>query len=63
MRARDLGAEVGWERSHLSYQSSRMEKRGLVTREACADDARGSMVRLSERDREAIDAAAPKHAE
>lgn len=63
LRARDLGAEVGWERSRLSHQISRMEKRGLVTREACADDARGSMVRLTEKGREAIDAAAPKHAE
>ncbi|WP_371601214.1 MarR family winged helix-turn-helix transcriptional regulator [Streptomyces sp. NBC_00564] len=49
LRAKDLGAEVGWERSRLSHQISRMEKRGLVTREACADDARGSMVRLTER--------------
>ncbi|MFJ9241584.1 MarR family winged helix-turn-helix transcriptional regulator [Streptomyces sp. NPDC101776] len=38
-------------------------KRGLVTREACADDARGSMVRLTEKGREAIEAAAPTHVE
>jgi DNA-binding MarR family transcriptional regulator len=63
LRARDLGAEVGWERSRLSHQISRMEKRRLVTREACADDARGSMVRITEKGREAIDAAAPAHAE
>ena len=63
LRARDLGADVGWERSRLSHQISRMEKRGIVVREACADDARGSMVRLTEKGREAIGAAAPKHAE
>lgn len=63
LRARDLGAEVGWERSRLSHQISRMEKRGLVTREACADDARGSMVRLTEQGRHVIEAAAPGHAE
>jgi len=63
LRARDLGADVGWERSRLSHQISRMEKRGIVVREACADDARGSMVRLTEKGREAIEAAAPKHAE
>ena len=63
LRARELGAEVDWERSRLSHQISRMEKRGLVTREVCADDARGSMVRLTEKGREAIEAAAPAHAE
>jgi DNA-binding MarR family transcriptional regulator len=63
LRARELGAEVDWERSRLSHQISRMEKRGLVTREACADDARGSMVRLTEKGREAIEAAAPTHVE
>ncbi len=61
LRARELGAEVDWERSRLSHQISRMEKRGLVTREACADDARGSMVRLTDKGREAIEAAAPTH--
>ncbi|MGW3285332.1 MarR family winged helix-turn-helix transcriptional regulator [Streptomyces sp. NPDC001002] len=63
LRARELGAEVDWERSRLSHQISRMEKRGLVTREACADDARGSMVRITEKGRDAIEAAAPQHVE
>ncbi|MFD0312830.1 MarR family winged helix-turn-helix transcriptional regulator [Streptomyces flavalbus] len=63
MRARDLGNEVGWERSRLSHQISRMEKRGLVMREACADDARGSMVRLTEHGKSVIEAAAPGHVE
>jgi DNA-binding MarR family transcriptional regulator len=38
-----------------------MEQRGLVTREDCADDARGLMVRLTPDGRAAIDAAAPEH--
>lgn len=63
LRARELGAEVDWERSRLSHQISRMEKRGLVTREPCADDARGSMVRLTGKGREMIEAAAPTHVE
>ena len=33
LRARELGAEIGWDRSRLSHHISRMEKRGLVTRE------------------------------
>ncbi|MGC5038102.1 MarR family winged helix-turn-helix transcriptional regulator [Streptomyces sp. DT190] len=63
LRARDLGAEVGWERSRLSHQISRMEARGLVAREACEDDARGAMVRLTAKGRATIEAAAPGHAE
>jgi DNA-binding MarR family transcriptional regulator len=63
LRARELGVAVGWDRSRLSHQVSRMEKRGLVAREDCATDARGSMVRLTSAGRTAIEAAAPGHAE
>lgn len=61
LRARDLGRMVGWERSRISHQVTRMEKRGLVAREECGDDARGSMVRLTDAGRTAIVAAAPAH--
>jgi DNA-binding MarR family transcriptional regulator len=61
LRTRDLGRSVGWERSRLSHQVSRMEKRGLVCREECASDARGSMVRLTGLGWKAIAAAAPDH--
>ena len=47
IRARDLGRLVGWDRTRISHQLRRMEQRGLVTREHCPDDARGSMVRLA----------------
>ncbi|WP_245949739.1 MarR family winged helix-turn-helix transcriptional regulator [Saccharothrix carnea] len=63
VRSRELGALVGWERSRLSHQIGRMEKRGLVTREECVEDARGSMVRLTAAGRAAIEAAAPAHVE
>lgn len=63
LRTRDLGRSIGWERSRLSHQVSRMEKRGLVVREECASDARGSMIRLTETGRAAIEAAAPDHVE
>ncbi|MDT7724963.1 MAG: hypothetical protein QOI21_1539 [Actinomycetota bacterium] len=62
-RARELGAELGWDRSRLSHQIRRMEKRGLVGREECETDARGSMIRLTSTGRAAIDAAAPAHVE
>jgi DNA-binding MarR family transcriptional regulator len=61
LRARDLGSMVGWDRSRISHQLSRMGHRGLVTREPCPDDARGSMVRLTPAGRSAIEAAAPNH--
>jgi DNA-binding MarR family transcriptional regulator len=63
VRARELGSELGWDRSRLSHQVSRMEKRGLVEREECSADARGSMVRLTDTGRAAIEAAAPEHVE
>ena len=61
LRARDLGAEIGWDRSRLSHHLGRMEKRGLVTREECTEDARGLMVRLTKAGRRAIEEAAPGH--
>lgn len=61
VRMRDLGLAVGWERSRLSHMVSRMEKRGLLLREECVDDARGFMVRLTPEGRAALEAAAPGH--
>ena len=63
LRARDLGSEIGWDRSRLSHHLSRMDKRGLIAREECAEDARGLMVRLTKAGRRAIKDAAPAHAE
>lgn len=61
VRARDLAEALGWEKSRLSHQISRMEKRGMVERADCPTDARGSFVVLTTRGREAIAAAAPLH--
>ncbi|GAA5165394.1 MULTISPECIES: MarR family winged helix-turn-helix transcriptional regulator [Amycolatopsis] len=61
IRMRELGRQVGWDRSRLSHQVKRMEKRGLVAREDCAEDARGAMVRITPAGRDAIEAAAPEH--
>jgi DNA-binding MarR family transcriptional regulator len=63
LRARDLGADIGWDRSRLSHHLSRMEQRGMVVREECQEDARGLMVRLTPAGRKAIEDAAPAHAE
>jgi DNA-binding MarR family transcriptional regulator len=63
VRARDLGNELGWDRSRLSHHLARMERRGMVVREDCEEDGRGLMVRLTPAGRRAIEAAAPAHAE
>jgi DNA-binding MarR family transcriptional regulator len=63
LRPRELCASTGWDRSRLSHQLRRMEKRGLLTREECATDARGSVARLTDAGRVAIVAAAPEHVE
>jgi DNA-binding MarR family transcriptional regulator len=61
LRARELGREILWDRSRLSHHVSRMEKRGLVAREECAEDGRGAMVRVTDAGRAAIEGAAPGH--
>ena len=61
LRSRDLRCEIFWDRSRLSHQIGRMEQRGLVVREECAEDARGAMVRVTDTGRAAIEGAAPGH--
>jgi DNA-binding MarR family transcriptional regulator len=61
LRARELRREILWDRSRLSHQVKRMEQRGLVVREECAEDARGAMVRMTDKGRAAIEGAAPGH--
>lgn len=52
---------LGWEKSRLSHQLTRMVKRGLVERTECADDRRGAYVAVTGAGREAITTAAPRH--
>jgi DNA-binding MarR family transcriptional regulator len=63
LRARELGSELGWDRSRLSHLVRRMENRRLVAREECEEDARGSMVRLTDSGRATVDGVAPEHSE
>jgi DNA-binding MarR family transcriptional regulator len=44
VRSSELAAHIEWERSRLSGHLGRMEKRGLIRREPCPDDARGSFI-------------------
>ncbi|MGI5519894.1 MarR family winged helix-turn-helix transcriptional regulator [Micromonospora sp. CA-259024] len=63
LRVRDLARWLGWDRSRIAHQLRRMEQRGLVTRSDCPEDARGTMVRLTDQGYEAVAAAAPGHVE
>ncbi|OBI42959.1 MarR family transcriptional regulator [Mycobacterium kyorinense] len=60
MRPVELGEATQWEKSRLSHHLSRMEKRGLVRREAC--NARYPEVVLTKAGRDAIKASAPANA-
>jgi len=60
-RVLELAADLQWEKSRLSHHLVRMHRRGLVTREECAEDARGSFVALTPHGLGAIEQAAPAH--
>ncbi|MGH2552034.1 MAG: MarR family winged helix-turn-helix transcriptional regulator [Thermomicrobiales bacterium] len=61
LRIGELGEIVQWEKGRLSKQLSRMEARGLVAREACETDQRGSFAVLTPLGRGTIEEAAPLH--
>src|ERR1700727_3850666 len=52
---------LNWEQSRLSHQLTRMERRGLVSRQECAADGRGAFIELTTAGADAIGAAAPRH--
>lgn len=60
-RAYELCRQLQWEKSRLSHHLTRMERRGLVSREGCGSDRRGAHIQLSPAGRDAIEAAAPRH--
>lgn len=61
LRVREIADIIGWEKSRISHQVSRMEKRGLVLRRECDSDARGTWVVLTESGRSAVDDAVRDH--
>ena len=60
LRQNELAASMGWHRSRLSHQLTRMEQRGLVTR-AAVDN--GVEVSVTAAGRDAVARARPLHAE
>lgn len=61
MRLFELAAILGWEKSRLSHQVTRMADRRLVTKEKCGSDRRGAYVVVTRAGRRVIEAAAPGH--
>ena len=63
LRMSDLARNSLSSRSRLSHAVARLEERGLVHRESCPTDRRGSIAVLTDRGFAALEAAAPKHVE
>lgn len=60
MRAHQLSRSTQWEKSRLSHHLTRMEKRGLIRKEAC--DSRYPEIVITEQGTAAIKECAPAHA-
>jgi DNA-binding MarR family transcriptional regulator len=63
LRVFEVADALAWEQSRVSHQLARMQRRGLITREGCATDARGAFAVLTTAGRAAIERAAPAHVE
>ncbi|MDB1086581.1 MarR family transcriptional regulator [Streptomyces sp. ACA25] len=63
LRPFELQRSLHWEQSRLSHHLTRMQRRGLISREGCPDDRRGAFIALTEDGRRAIEEAAPGHVE
>jgi len=63
IRMSELATRALSSRSRLSHQCDRLTKSGLITREPCADDGRGSWAVLTEAGWNKIYSAAPDHVE
>lgn len=63
IRMSDLAEITLSSRSRLTHQIDRMEKAGLVTRQACADDRRGQHCVMTDKGWKTLVAAAPNHVE
>lgn len=63
LRVFEVTDALAWEQSRVSHQLARMQRRGLITREGCATDARGAFAVLTTVGRATIERAAPAHVE
>ena len=61
LRMGDLASKLIFSPSRLTYHVGTMEKRGLVTRQPCPEDGRGSEAVLTDAGLRALREAAPHH--
>ncbi|MEU5032348.1 MarR family transcriptional regulator [Streptomyces milbemycinicus] len=60
-RLLDIARALEWEKSRMSHHITRMVQRGLVVRDECAEDGRGTFVAITDEGRAVVEAAAPRH--
>src|SRR3954449_4554359 len=63
LRMSELAERCLSSRSRLSHAVSRLEERGWVRRQVCAEDGRGQLASLTDEGFAALEAAAPVHVE
>jgi DNA-binding MarR family transcriptional regulator len=61
IRLSEMAERMLWSKSRLSHHVTRMQQRGLVTREECATDGRGAFIVLTDQGMATLRAAAPGH--
>jgi DNA-binding MarR family transcriptional regulator len=61
LRAFELAATLGWDKTRLSHHVKRMIDRGLVKKESCPSDRRGFFIAVTDQGRREIEDAAPAH--
>ena len=61
LRSSEVADAIGWERSRVSHQLGRMERRGLIRRTDCPGDNRGALVLLTADGFQAIKKASGPH--
>lgn len=61
LRMGELASSVRHSRSRLTHTVARMEKKGLVRREACSSDGRGVQAVLTDEGMDLLKRAAPAH--
>lgn len=61
IRLSEMADRMLWSKSRLSHHVTRMQQRGLVTREECLSDGRGAFIVLTDHGMAMLRAAAPGH--
>ncbi len=61
LRSSEVADAIDWERSRVSHQLGRMERRGLILRTECPGDNRGALVVLTDDGYDAIRRASGPH--